>query len=130
MIAAFHRRSGSSANVAASAPVCASQRCATAFAGSRDVAVADTVGALAGKGVAASVDGHHVIVGTAALLKESGVPIEPVYATDGTTMVVGNAALLKNAANPNAAKLFYHFMFSREAVASQTFGPYRANATA
>ena len=49
------------------------------------------------------------------LLKESGVPIEPVYATDGTAMVVGNAALLKNAPNPNAARLFYHYMFTREA---------------
>ncbi|MEP7058677.1 MAG: extracellular solute-binding protein [Caldimonas sp.] len=49
------------------------------------------------------------------LLKESGAPIEPVYATDGTPLVVGNAALLKNAPHPNAARLFYHFMFSREA---------------
>ncbi|MBI5277245.1 MAG: extracellular solute-binding protein [Burkholderiales bacterium] len=49
------------------------------------------------------------------LLKESGVPIEPVYATEGTPMVVGNAALLKNAPNPNAARLFYHYMFTREA---------------
>jgi iron(III) transport system substrate-binding protein len=54
------------------------------------------------------------------LLKESGVPIEPVYATDGTTMVIGNAALLKNASHPNAAKLFYHFMFSREAQQSNS----------
>jgi iron(III) transport system substrate-binding protein len=49
------------------------------------------------------------------LLKETGSPIEPVYASDGSTMVVGNAALLKNAPNPNAARLFYHFMFTREA---------------
>jgi iron(III) transport system substrate-binding protein len=49
------------------------------------------------------------------LLKESGVPIEPVYATEGTPLVVGNAALLKNAPHPNAAKLFYHYMFTREA---------------
>ena len=49
------------------------------------------------------------------LLKESGVPIEPVYATEGTPLVIGNAALLKNAPNPNAARLFYHYMFSREA---------------
>jgi iron(III) transport system substrate-binding protein len=54
------------------------------------------------------------------LLKETGVPIEPVYATDGTTMVVGNAALLKNAAHPNAAKLFYHFMFTRDAQQSNS----------
>ncbi|MEO5669718.1 MAG: extracellular solute-binding protein [Ramlibacter sp.] len=49
------------------------------------------------------------------LLRESGVPIEPVYATEGTPMVPGNAGLLKNAPNPNAARLFYHYMFSREA---------------
>ena len=49
------------------------------------------------------------------LLKESGVPIEPVYATEGTPLVEGNAALLKNAPNPNAGKLFYHFMFTKEA---------------
>lgn len=49
------------------------------------------------------------------VLKESGVPIEPVYATEGTPIVIGNAALLKNAPNPNAARLFYHFMFTHEA---------------
>jgi iron(III) transport system substrate-binding protein len=49
------------------------------------------------------------------VLKESGVPIEPVYATEGTPIVIGNAALMKNAPNPNAARLFYHFMFTREA---------------
>lgn len=49
------------------------------------------------------------------LLKESGVPIEPVYAPEGTPLVEGNAAILKNAPNPSAAKLFYHFLFTREA---------------
>lgn len=49
------------------------------------------------------------------ILKESGVPIEPIYATEGTPLVVGNAALMKNAANPNAGKLFYHFIFTKEA---------------
>jgi iron(III) transport system substrate-binding protein len=49
------------------------------------------------------------------VLKESGVPIEPVYATEGTPIVIGNAALMKNAPNPNAARLFYHYMFTREA---------------
>ncbi len=49
------------------------------------------------------------------ILKESGVPIEPVYATEGTPLVIGNAALLKNAPHPNAGKLFYHFLFTREA---------------
>lgn len=54
------------------------------------------------------------------LLKESGVPIEPVYATDGTSLVVGNAGLLKSATHPSAARLFYHFMFSREAQQSNS----------
>jgi iron(III) transport system substrate-binding protein len=54
------------------------------------------------------------------LLKESGVPIEPVYATEGTPLVIGNAALLKNAPNPNAARLFYHYMFTREAQQSNS----------
>jgi iron(III) transport system substrate-binding protein len=49
------------------------------------------------------------------LLKESGVPVEPVYATDGSSLVIGNAALLKNAPHPAAARLFYHYMFTREA---------------
>ena len=54
------------------------------------------------------------------LLRESGVPIEPVYAADGTSMVIGNAALLKSAPHPNAARLFYHFMFTREAQQSNS----------
>lgn len=54
------------------------------------------------------------------LLKESGVPIEPVYATDGTSLVVGNAGLLKSAPHPSAARLFYHFMFTREAQQSNS----------
>jgi iron(III) transport system substrate-binding protein len=54
------------------------------------------------------------------VLKESGVPIEPVYATEGTPIVIGNAALLKNAPNPNAARLFYHYMFTREAQQSNS----------
>ena len=49
------------------------------------------------------------------VLKERGVPIEPVYATEGTPVVIGNAALLKNAPHPNAGRLFYHFMFTQEA---------------
>jgi iron(III) transport system substrate-binding protein len=54
------------------------------------------------------------------LLKEAGVPIEPVYATEGTPLVVGNAAILKNAPDANAARLFYHFMFTREAQQSNS----------
>ncbi|MDB5761250.1 MAG: putative type Fe3+ transport system, periplasmic component [Herminiimonas sp.] len=61
------------------------------------------------------------------LLKESGVPIEPVYATEGTPLVVGNAALLKNAPHPNAARLFYHFMFTKDAQqANSDFGGLRS----
>ena len=48
-------------------------------------------------------------------LKEDGVPIEVVYATEGSPIAIGHAALLKNAPNPNAAKLFYAWMFTKEA---------------
>lgn len=48
-------------------------------------------------------------------LKEDNVPIEIVYAEEGTPLVVGNAAMLKDAPHPNAAKLFYAYLFSVEA---------------
>src|SRR5215218_8890613 len=47
-------------------------------------------------------------------LKEQGVPVEIVYATEGTPVAIGHAALLKNAPHPNAAKLFYSFLYDRE----------------
>ncbi len=49
------------------------------------------------------------------ILKDRGVPIEPVYATDGSTIIIGNAAILKDAPHPSAAKLFYAFIFTKEA---------------
>jgi iron(III) transport system substrate-binding protein len=49
------------------------------------------------------------------ILKESGVPVEVVYATEGTPITIGNAAIFKDAPHPNAAKLFYAFMFSKDA---------------
>src|SRR5215207_1132115 len=48
------------------------------------------------------------------ILKESGVPVEVVYATEGTPIAIGHAGLLKNAPHPNAAKLFYAFLFSKD----------------
>ena len=48
-------------------------------------------------------------------MKETGVPIEVVYATEGTPVAIGHGAVLKNAPNPNAAKLFYQWMFTKEA---------------
>jgi iron(III) transport system substrate-binding protein len=48
------------------------------------------------------------------MLKESGVPVEVVYATEGTPIAIGHAGLLKNAPHPNAAKLFYSFLFSKD----------------
>ena len=47
-------------------------------------------------------------------LKEKGEPVEIVYATEGTPLVVGPSAILKDAPNPNAARLFQHFLFSLE----------------
>jgi len=48
-------------------------------------------------------------------MKETGVPIEVVYAAEGTPVAIGHGAVLKNAPNPNAAKLFYAWMFTKEA---------------
>lgn len=48
-------------------------------------------------------------------LQEEGVPLKIVYPEEGTPVAVGNAAILKNPPHPNAAKLFYAFMFSLEA---------------
>jgi iron(III) transport system substrate-binding protein len=48
-------------------------------------------------------------------LKEDGVPIEIVYATEGTPIAIGHGAILKNAPNPNAAKLFYQWLYTKEA---------------
>src|ERR1700759_3920564 len=48
-------------------------------------------------------------------LRDAGRPVEPVYASEGSPMIVGPNGLFKGAPNPNAAKLFQSFCFSREA---------------
>jgi iron(III) transport system substrate-binding protein len=47
-------------------------------------------------------------------LKESGRPVEPIYASEGTPLVIGPNAVFKNAPNPNAARLFQSYCFSAE----------------
>jgi iron(III) transport system substrate-binding protein len=61
---------------------------------------------------AVQVDGNEYNV---FLLQESGVPLEVVYPPEGTPLVVGNASIMSEAPHPNAAKLFYAFLFSLEA---------------
>jgi iron(III) transport system substrate-binding protein len=46
--------------------------------------------------------------------KESGQPVEPVYAAEGTPLIIGPNGLFKAAPNPNAARLFQSFCFSPE----------------
>ena len=46
--------------------------------------------------------------------KESGQPVEPVYATEGTPLIIGPNGLFKAAPNPNAARLFQSYCFSPE----------------
>jgi iron(III) transport system substrate-binding protein len=48
-------------------------------------------------------------------LRDAGRPVEPVYATEGSPMIVGPNGIFKAAPNPNAAKLFQSFCFTREA---------------
>ena len=46
--------------------------------------------------------------------KEAGQPVEIVYPTEGTPLATGPSAVFKAAPNPNAARLFYNWMHSRE----------------
>ena len=48
------------------------------------------------------------------LYKDQGRPVEPVYASEGTPMIVVETGIFKNSPNPNAARLFQHFLFSPE----------------
>jgi iron(III) transport system substrate-binding protein len=47
--------------------------------------------------------------------KESGKPIQPVYASEGSPLIIGPNAIFKDCPNPNAARLFQSFSFSPEA---------------
>ena len=47
-------------------------------------------------------------------LKDSGNPIEIVYAAEGTPIVPGQAGVMKDAPHPNAARLLADFLFSAE----------------
>lgn len=48
-------------------------------------------------------------------LRDAGRPVEPVYATEGSPLIVGPNGIFKGAPNPNAARLFQSFCFTREA---------------
>jgi len=48
-------------------------------------------------------------------MKESGRPVEPVYASEGSPLIIGPNGVFKDAPHPNAAKLFQSFCLSREA---------------
>jgi iron(III) transport system substrate-binding protein len=47
--------------------------------------------------------------------KEQGQPVDIIYPEEGTPLCTGPSALFKAAPNPNAARLFYNWMHSREA---------------
>ncbi len=67
---------------------------------------------LAEKERALQVDGNEYNVFR---LQEQGVPLKIVYPPEGTPIAVGNAGVLKDAPHPNAAKLFYAYLFSLDA---------------
>src|SRR3954462_807252 len=46
--------------------------------------------------------------------KEAGKPVDVIYPTEGTPLATGPSAVFKAAPNPNAARLFYNWMHSRE----------------
>jgi iron(III) transport system substrate-binding protein len=47
-------------------------------------------------------------------LKETGKPVEVIYAAEGSPLIVGPNGVLKSAPNPNAARLLQSYMFSAE----------------
>ena len=57
------------------------------------------------------VDGSEYFVFS---LIDKGNPIKIVYPSEGVPAITSPAAMLKAAAHPNAAKLFYTFLFSKE----------------
>src|SRR5262245_32736980 len=56
-------------------------------------------------------DGNEYIVFK---MKERGQPLEDGYANEGTRMFTGPCAIFKTAPNPNAARLFQHYLFAPE----------------
>jgi iron(III) transport system substrate-binding protein len=46
-------------------------------------------------------------------LKEAGQPVEPVYPSEGTPVIAGPTGIFAAAPNPNAARLFHHWLHSR-----------------
>jgi iron(III) transport system substrate-binding protein len=47
--------------------------------------------------------------------KEKGEPVEIVYPSEGTPLATSPSAIFKAAPNPNAGRLFYNWLHSREA---------------
>src|SRR6185369_9623157 len=58
------------------------------------------------------IDGNEYNVLSA---KESGKPIEPVYAPEGSPVILNPSAIFTGAPHPNAARLFHSWLFSPEA---------------
>jgi iron(III) transport system substrate-binding protein len=49
------------------------------------------------------------------LFKDQGKPVEVVYPLEGSPLIIVPSGVFKDAPNPNAARLFQSFFFSREA---------------
>jgi len=49
------------------------------------------------------------------LFKDQGKPVEVVYPLEGSPLIIVGSGIFQNAPNPNAARLFQSFFFSREA---------------
>ena len=56
-------------------------------------------------------DGNEYVLFT---LKAAGNPIEAVYPAEGTPFIASPSAVFAKAPHPNAARVFQHFLFSRE----------------
>jgi iron(III) transport system substrate-binding protein len=48
------------------------------------------------------------------LYKDAGRPVEVVYASEGTPQIIVETGIFRSSPNPNAARMFQHFLFSVE----------------
>jgi iron(III) transport system substrate-binding protein len=58
------------------------------------------------------VDGNEYVI---LQMRREGNPVEIIYAKEGTPLIISPSAVMKTAPNPNAARLFQNYLFTREA---------------
>ncbi len=61
---------------------------------------------------AVMVDGNEYVI---LQMRREGNPVQIIYPTEGTPLIISPSAVMRRAPNPNAARLFQSYLFTREA---------------